>query len=55
MIVGGKLLAQGERDNHLLAVATEEGRDASHDECQEVEWGLHGDRDIGGFGAAIRV
>jgi hypothetical protein len=33
----------------------EEGRNASHDECQEMEWGLHGDRDIGGFEAAIRV
>jgi hypothetical protein len=46
---------KGKLDNRLLAVATEESWNASHDECQEMEWGLHGDRDIGEFGAAIRV
>jgi hypothetical protein len=39
----------------LLAVAAKEGGNASHDECQEMEWGLHGDRDIGGLRAAIRA
>jgi hypothetical protein len=47
LIVGGKLLAKGELDEHLLAVATEEGRNTSHDECQGIEWGLHRGRDTG--------
>ena len=55
LIVSGKLLAKGELDDDLLAVAAKEGQNTSHDECQEVEWVLHGDRDSGGFGAAIRV
>ncbi|MCP5070201.1 MAG: hypothetical protein GY946_26840 [bacterium] len=55
LIVGGKLLAKGEFDDHLLAVAAKESRNASHDERQEMEWSLHGDCDIGGLWAAIRV
>jgi len=55
LIVSGKLLAKGELDDDLLAVAAKEGQNTSHDECQEVEWVLPGDRDSGGFGAAIRV
>jgi hypothetical protein len=54
LIVDGKLLAKGELNERLLAVATEEGRNASHDECQEMEWGPHGGPDIGVLGAAIR-
>jgi hypothetical protein len=55
LIVAGKLLPEGELDDHLLAVAAKESRNASHDECQEMERGLHGDRDVGGPEAAIRV
>jgi hypothetical protein len=55
LIVGGKLLAKGEFDDHLLAVAAKESRNASHDERQEMEWSLQGGRDTGGVGAAIRV
>jgi hypothetical protein len=36
-IVGGKLLAKGELDDYLLAVAAKECGNASHDECQEME------------------
>ncbi len=32
LAVGGKLLAEGQLDNHLLAVAAKESRSASHDE-----------------------
>ena len=55
LIVGGKLLAKGEFDDHLLGVAAKEGGNATHDKCQEMEWGLHGDCETGGFGVAIRV
>ncbi len=50
-----QVAGEGELDDHLLAVAGKEGQNTSHDECQEVEWVLHGDRDSGGFEAAIRV
>ena len=55
LIVGGKLLAKGEFDDDLLSVAAKESRNALHDERQEMEWSLHGDRDIGEFRALIRV
>ena len=54
-IIGGEPLAKGEPDDHLFAVTAEECGNTSHEECLEMEWGLHGDRDIGGLGAAIRV
>lgn len=37
LIVGGKLLAKGKLDDRLLAVATKESWNASHDECKEME------------------
>jgi hypothetical protein len=55
LIVGGKLLAQDKLNDHLLAAIAKERRNASHDECQEVEWDLPGDRDTEGLGAEIRV
>jgi len=36
-------------------VAAKECGNASHEECQKMECSMHGDRDIGGVGAAIRV
>ena len=42
------MLARGEFDDHLLAVAAEECGNASHSECQEMEWSLHGNRDLWG-------
>jgi len=55
LIVGGKLLAQGKLNDHLLAAIAKKRWNAPHDECQEMEWGLHGDRDTEGLGAEIRV
>ena len=36
LVVCGELMAKSEFDDHLLAVASEEGRNASNDDCQEV-------------------
>ena len=37
LAVSGKLLTEGQLDNHLLIVASEQSRNASNYECQEME------------------
>jgi hypothetical protein len=55
MIVCGELLARSEFDDHLLTVASEEGRNASNDERHEVGKSLHRECDLAGSLAEIRV
>ncbi len=41
LAVCGELLSEGQLDNHLLILASEQSRSRTNDECQEVEKGLH--------------
>ena len=41
LAVCGELLSEGQLDNHLLILASEQSRGTTNNECHEVEKGLH--------------
>ena len=41
LAVCGELLSEGQLDNHLLILASEQSQSTTNNECQEVEKGLH--------------